>query len=105
MSYIVSILADAFYYFYPIEESIINKSLSYFKLCLKSNSLNVFGTTVAQMFNLIERIGQLKDKNAPPLYKNIVLLFLELYDNEYKREIFLENFEKFFNLLYYIYCI
>jgi hypothetical protein len=59
--------------------------------------LNVFGTTVAQMFNLIERIGQLKDKNAPPLYKNIVLLFLELYDNEYKREIFLENFEKFFN--------
>ena len=97
MSYIVSILSDAFYYFYPIEESIINKSLSYFKLCLKSNSLNVFGTTVAQMFNLIERIGQLKDKNAPPLYKNIVLLFLELYDNVYKREIFLGNFEKFFN--------
>ena len=97
MSYIVSILSDAFYYFYPIEESIINKSLSYFKLCLKSNSLNVFGTSVSQMFNLIERIGQLKDKNAPPLYKNIVLLFLELYDNVYKREIFLENFDKFFN--------
>ena len=97
MSYCSSILADAFYYFYPIDESTANKTISYFKSCIKSNSLNIFGTAVAQIFNLMNRFGQIKNKYAPPLYKNIVLLFLELYDDIYKREFFLENFEKFFN--------
>ena len=45
----------------------------------------------------MNRLGQIKNKYGPPLYKNIVLLFLELYDDIYKREFFLENFEKFFN--------
>ena len=97
MSYCSSILADAFYYFYPIDESTVNKTISYFKSCIKNNSLNVFGTAVAQIFNLMNRFGQIKNKYAPPLYKNIVLLFLELYDDIYKREFILENFEKFFN--------
>ena len=97
MSYCASILADAFYYFYPIDESTANKTISYFKNCIRSNSLNVFGTAVSQIFNLMNRFGQIKNKYAPPLYKNIVLLFLELYDDIYKREFFLENFEKFFN--------
>ena len=97
MSFCSSILADAFYYFYPIEESIANKTISYFKSCIKNNSLNIFATAVAQVFNLMNRFGQIKNKYAPPLYKNIVLIFLELYDDIYKREFFLENFEKFFN--------
>ena len=97
MSYCASILADAFYYFYPIDESTVNKTISYFKSCIKNNSLNIFGTAVAQIFNLMNRFGQIKNKHAPPLYKNIVLLFLELYDDVYKREFILENFEKFFN--------
>ena len=97
MSYSTSILADAFYYFYPIDESTANKTISYFKNCIKSNSLNIFSTAVAQTFNLMNRFGQIKNKYAPPLYKNIVLLFLEFYDGIYKREFFLENFEKFFN--------
>ena len=97
MSYSASILADAFYYFYPIDESTANKTISYFKNCIKSESLNIFGTAVAQIFNLMNRFGQIKNKYAPPLYKNIVLLFLEFYDDIYKREFFLENFEKFFN--------
>jgi hypothetical protein len=97
MSYSTSILADAFYYFYPIDESTANKTISYFKNCIKSNSLNIFSTAVAQTFNLMNRFGQIKNKYAPPLYKNIVLLFLEFYDDIYKREFFLENFEKFFN--------
>ena len=97
MSFSVSVLADAFYYFYPIEESLVNKTISYFKECIKNSSMNVFGTAVCQIFNLINRFGKIKNKYAPSLYKNIVLLFLELYDDIYKREFFLENFEKFFN--------
>ena len=97
MSFCSSILADAFYYFYPIDESTANKTISYFKTCIRSNSLNIFSTAVAQIFNLMNRFGEIKNKYAPPLYKNIVLLFLELYDDVYKREFFLENFEKFFN--------
>ena len=97
MSFCASILADAFFYFYPIDESTANKTISYFKTCIKNDSFNIFSTAVAQIFNLMNRFGQIKNKYAPPLYKNIVLLFLELYDNIYKREFFLENFEKFFN--------
>ena len=97
MSFCSAILSDALYYFYPIDETTVNKTISYFKNCIKSNSLNIFGTAVAQIFNLMNRFGQIKNKYAPPLYKNIVLLFLELYDDIYKREYFLENFEKFFN--------
>ena len=97
MALCASILSDAFYYFYPIEESLINKTISYFKMCIKSNSLNIFSTAVAQVFILMDRLGQMKNKYAPPLYKNIVLLFLELYDDIYKREFILENFERFFN--------
>ena len=97
MSFCASILSDAFYYFYPIEEVKVNQTISYFKMCIKSNSLNIFGTATAQVFTLMDRFGQMKNKYAPPLYKNIVLLFLELYDDVYRREFMLENFERFFN--------
>ena len=97
MSLSSSVLSDAFYYFYPIDEDKVNKTISYFKLCIKSNSLNIFGTATAQVFILMDRFGQMKNKYAPPLYKNIVLLFLELYDDIYRREFMLENFERFFN--------
>ena len=97
MSFSASILSDAFYYFYPIEEVKVNQTISYFKICIKSNSLNIFSTATAQVFTLMDRFGQMKNKYAPPLYKNIVLLFLELYDDIYRREFMLENFERFFN--------
>ena len=97
LSFSSSVLSDAFYYFYPIDEDKVNKTISYFKLCIKSNSLNIFGTATAQVFILMDRFGQMKNKYAPPLYKNIVLLFLELYDDIYRREFMLENFERFFN--------
>ena len=97
MSFSASILSDSFYYFYPIDETKINQTINYFKMCIKSNSLNIFGTATAQVFVLMDRFGQMKNKYAPPLYKNIVLLFLELYDDIYRREFMLENFERFFN--------
>ena len=97
MAFSASILSDAFYYFYPIDETKINKTISYFKMCIKSNSLNIFGAATAHVFTLMDRFGQMKNKYAPPLYKNVVLLFLELYDDIYRREFMLENFERFFN--------
>ena len=45
----------------------------------------------------MEKLGKSKNKYAPQLYKNLVFLFLEEYDNELKRENILEGFEKFFN--------
>ena len=93
----LSILSDTFYYFYPIEEDIINKILAYFKECIRNNVQNIFSTAIFQIFNLMERFGKIKNKYAPQLYKILVFLFLEEYDDELKREIILEGFEKFFN--------
>ena len=45
----------------------------------------------------MERFGEHKIQYAPSLYKNMVLLLIENYDNEIKREFILLNFEKFFN--------
>ena len=97
LSYSLSMLSDAFFYFYPIHEDLINKIISYFKECIKSNIENVFSTAIFQTFILMERLGKAKNKYAPQLYKNLVFLFLEEYDNELKRENILEGFEKFFN--------
>lgn len=97
ISFNLSMLADSFYYFYPLDEDIIKKILSYFKECLRSQVQNIFSTAIFQTFNMMERFGKIKNKYAPQLYKNLVFLFLEEYDNELKREIILEGFEKFFN--------
>ena len=97
ISFNLSLLADSFYYFYPLEEDIIKKILSYFKECIRSNVQNIFSTAIFQTFNMMERFGKVKNKYAPQLYKNLVFLFLEEYNNELKREIILEGFEKFFN--------
>ena len=96
-SYNLSMLSDTFYNFIPIEGKIINNILSYFKYCIKSDKENISSTGICQIFNLMQRLGKIKNKYAPQLYKIIVNLFLETYDNIIKRELFLENFEKFFN--------
>ena len=96
-SYNLSMLSDTFYNFIPIEGKIVNNILSYFKYCIKSDKENISSTGICQIFNLMQRLGKIKNKYAPQLYKIIVNLFLETYDNIIKRELFLENFEKFFN--------
>ena len=96
-SFSLSILSDAFYNFFPINEDIINKILLYFRECIKSNIQNIYSTAIFQTFILMENFGKVKNKYAPRLYKNLVFLFLNDYDNEIKREIILEGFEKFFN--------
>ena len=97
MSISCSILGNAFYYFYPIEEKISNKIISYIKECVKNKKENISSSGICQIFFLLEKFGEVKNKFAPPLYKNIVNLFLDNYDNKIKREFILLNFEKFFN--------
>ena len=96
-SYSLSMLSDTLFNFYPIHEELVNKTVSYFKECIRSDTQNSFSTAVFQTFILIEKFGKIKNKYAPQLYKNLVFLFLENYDNEIKREIILEGFDNFFN--------
>ena len=96
-SYSLSMLSEAFFTFYPKNEEFINKIISYFRDCLKSNIQNIFSTAIFHTFILMEKFGKIKNKYAPRFYKNLVFLFLEEYDNEIKREIILEGFEQFFN--------
>ena len=97
MSYNLSILSEVFFSFSPIEENTAIKIISYFKDSIRCNVHNIYATGIYQIFLLIEKFGTIKNKYAPHLYKNMTYIFLEEYDNEIKREIFLENFEKFFN--------
>ena len=97
ISFNLSILSDTIFNFPLIEKEKVNQTLSYFKNNIKESKENIWYTGICQMFNLMERFGKIKNKYAPQLYKIIVELFLETFDNEMKREIFLENFEKFFN--------
>ena len=97
ISFNLSMLSDTFYNFIPTEEKLVQKILSYFQFYIKCNTQNIFSTGIIHLFTLMERLGKIKNKYAPQLYKIIVNLFLETYDSVLKREIFLENFEKFFN--------
>ena len=97
MAISLSVLGDAFYYFYPIEEDLINQIINYFNSCVENNSENIFTSAVTQIFNLMEKFGEIKNEYAPPLYKNISYSLISNYDNEIKREFILLNFEKFFN--------
>ena len=70
LSYSLSMLLDAFFYFYQIHEDFINKIISYFKECIKSNIQNVFSTAIFQTFIIMERLGKAK-KNTRHNYIKI----------------------------------
>ena len=93
----ISLLADAFYYFSPIEDDLMERIIQFFKTCVRSDKKSVYSTAIAQIMSLMDKFGKDKNKTGPPLYKYLVTLFLEGYSNEEKREFFLQNFEKFFN--------
>ena len=98
MSLSATILAESFIYFHPINNNLIeHQIILYLKACIKSNSLSVFGTAVTMMFYLINQFSEKKDKYAPKLYKILVFQFLEYYNDIYKRQFFLDSFQKFFN--------
>ena len=97
LSTYVSLLCDAFFYFSPTNDELIEKIMNFFKKCLRSDNKTVFSSAIVQIINLMDKFGKNKNKYGPQLYKCLVSLFLEGFNNEEKREFFLLNFEKFFN--------
>jgi hypothetical protein len=48
------------------------------------------------MFYLLDNLAKIKDENGPIIYKSLVFLFLEEYNELPKREFILNNFQNFF---------
>ena len=97
LSIYVSLLCDAFFFFNPASDDLIEKIMNFFKLCLRSEIKIIFSSAIVQIISLMDKFGKNKNKYGPQLYKCLVNMFIEGYDNEEKRELFLLNFEKFFN--------
>ena len=53
-------------------------------------------TSIINLFYLLNNLGKIKNEDGPLIYKTLVFLFIEEYDDELKREIMLDNFSNFF---------
>ena len=51
---------------------------------------------IANLFYLLDKFGKIKDEDGPLIYKTLVYLFLDQFNNPYKKEFFIENFASFF---------
>ena len=98
LSIYITLLCDAFFFFNPASDDLIEKIMNFFKLCLRSEIKIIFSSAIVQIISLMDKLGKNKNKYGPQLYKCLVNMFIEGYDNEEKREFFLLNFEKFFNI-------
>ena len=97
LSTYISLLCDAFFYFNPSNEDLVEKIMNFIKTCLKSDIKIIYSSAIVQIISLMDKFGRNKNKYGPQLYKCLVNMFLEGYNNEEKREFFLLNFENFFN--------
>ena len=96
LTYSCSILCECFFYYYQIiDNNLVNTIILFFKKCLRSENSNIYGSTISKIFVLISNLGRVYNQHAPPLYKFLVSIFIEMYDDLQKREIFLLHFEKF----------
>ena len=96
LTYSCSILCECFFYYYQlIDNNLINKIILFFKKCLRDDRSNIYGSTISKIFVLIDNLGRVYNQHAPPLYKFLVSLFVDMYDDLQRREIFLYHFEKF----------
>ena len=98
LTYSCSVLCESFYLYYQLlNEDLIKKIVLFFKKCLRNNNSNIYGSTISKIFVLINNLAVLYNENAPPLYKCLIFLFIDMYDELEKREIFLINFGQFLN--------
>ena len=99
VSFKISLLSNIFLKFTYLSDVQINNIFEIFENNLNSNISNIFDTTITMMFNILENFGNIKNIYAPKLYKFIVNCFMNNinFENIYKREFILLNFEKFFN--------
>jgi len=121
----VSILADAWINFYPLDKHYTNGIVSYMKnavrifnsnsaLNAKVNDMSLSATTdsnsapksekylmisissVINVFRILRRFKETKKEDYTLLYKILVFLFLENSDQTQLREVFLQHFADFF---------
>lgn len=93
----ISLLSDYLILFAPVEKNTTNVILNYIKKGVREKgkrSVQLSG--VAHFFRLVKHYGERKDQSAPPIYKTLVFLFLENYDDKILRENFLQHFCIFF---------
>lgn len=79
------------------ENTVINNIIKFLRNAVREKTQrNLQNTAICQMFRLMEKLGDKKDDNAPTIYKSLVFLFLENYDDYRAKEIFLQNFSFIF---------
>ena len=86
-------------------KNIKNIALNYLKenIRIYGNLNNKFDTininsvsSIANLFYLLNNLGKIKNEDGPLIYRTLVFLFIEEYDEELKREFMLDNFSHFF---------
>ena len=96
LTYSCSVLCESFFHYTQIiDNEFADKIILFFKKCLRSHNSNIYGSTIAKLFILITNLSNIYDQYGPHLYKILVSLFIEMYDELEKREIFLLNFIQF----------
>ncbi len=80
------------------KSSLILKYLKYYiRNTVSLNNLNINEmTSISNMFYLLDNLAKIKDQNGPIIYKSLVFLLLEEYNELPKREFLLNNFQNFF---------
>ena len=82
---------------FEAENTLTNNIIKFLRNAVRDKSQrNLQMTAVSQMFRLMNKLGEEKDENAPTVYKSLVFLFLENYDDTKIREVFLYNFSSIF---------
>ena len=65
----------------------------------KYENLNINNaSSISCLFHLLNNFGKIKNEDGPLIYKTLVFLFIEEYDDELIREFMLDNFSNFFLL-------
>ena len=94
----LSLLSNAWVLFYPINDSLSNSIITLLNQAVRiGHTESIYACAIAMMFYLIDNFSKSKYEQAPQLYKQAVHLFITEYDNEHKREIFLQQFDSFLN--------
>ena len=83
-----------------INENNNNSIKNILLVIFQENIFNKYGIncvcSVVNLFLLLDKFGKIKNENGPLIYKTLVHQFISQYENELKREIFLDNFINFF---------
>ena len=69
-------------------------------IIFQENIFNKYGinciSSIINLFLLLNKFGKVKNEDGPLIYKTLVYQFISQFDNELKKELFLENFLNFF---------